>query len=97
MLVPPMYETLERRSVSRFRTVVYTSFGFLFLLFTGFQTVALSTFGPNVPQDVLSILPGDALGNAVRYGRLGVFASLFTVLGFRVIFRLAFWRVITSG
>jgi len=70
MLVPPMYETLERRSVTRFRTVVYTSFGFLFVLFTGFQTVALYTFGPNVPQDVLSVLPGNALGNAVRYGMI---------------------------
>merc|ERR1719240_1073678 len=37
MLVPPMYESLERRSVARFRTVVFTSFGFLFVLFVGFQ------------------------------------------------------------
>ena len=51
MLVPPMYETLERRSVARFRVVVFVGFAFLFLLFVSFQSVALYAFGPDVPRN----------------------------------------------
>jgi len=80
MCTPPMYKTLEHRSVARFRKVVYTSYSFLFLLFTGFQTVALYAFGPLVPQDILVSLPGNVAGNAARLGMLGVILGVYPIM-----------------
>jgi len=80
MLVPPMYETLEYRSVARFRTVIFTAFGFLFLLFVGFQTAALYAFGPYVPQDLLASLPHDVAGNTVRFGMIGMVLGVYPLM-----------------
>eukprot|EP00747_Dinoflagellata_sp_TGD_P074934 gnl/TRDRNA2_/TRDRNA2_158519_c0_seq2.p1 gnl/TRDRNA2_/TRDRNA2_158519_c0~~gnl/TRDRNA2_/TRDRNA2_158519_c0_seq2.p1 ORF type:complete len:484 (+),score=50.15 gnl/TRDRNA2_/TRDRNA2_158519_c0_seq2:158-1609(+) len=69
--VLPMYEQLERRSPQRFAACLGGSFGFVFILFTGFSTVAYLTFGSSIHSNVLLDLPETSSAMLARLG-LGV-------------------------
>merc|ERR1719229_930528 len=72
-----MYETLERRSYSRFRRVLQASFAFLFVLFAGFQSLAVVAFGPGVQSNVLDALPHNLAGNLSRAGMFVVILGVY--------------------
>jgi len=66
--VLPMYEALERRTPARFAGCLTAGWGFAFLLFAAFSTVAYLRFGPSVSSNVLDELPGTLEGDLARIG-----------------------------
>merc|ERR1712176_1614361 len=85
MCVLPMYESLDRRSVPRFRRIIIVSFSLLFLLFVGFQTIALLVFGPGVSSNVLDALPQDAAGYVARIGMVVVIVGVYPIMVYPMI------------
>lgn len=80
MCVLPMYESLEDRSLPKFRRILFISFGFLFLLFVGFQTLALMVYGPDVSDNILNALPQTAASNVARLGMVGVVLGVYPIM-----------------
>jgi amino acid permease len=80
MCVLPMYQSMRNRSVARFRRVLTVSFSFLFVLFVGFQTLALVAFGPFVQSNVLRNLPDDFAGSLARLGMIGAVLGVYPIM-----------------
>merc|ERR1712032_485590 len=80
MCVLPMYESLEDRSVPRFRKIVVRSFSAAFVLFSGFFVAGILAFGVGVKYDILSSLPKDVFGNAARVGMLVVVLGVYPLM-----------------
>jgi len=80
MCVLPMYQSMRNRSVARFRRVLTVSFSFLFVLFVGFQTLALVAFGPLVDSNVLRNLPNDLAGSLARLGMIGAVLGVYPIM-----------------
>jgi amino acid permease len=80
MCVLPMYQSMRNRSVARFRRVLTVSFSFLFVLFVGFQTLALVAFGPLVDSNVLRNLPDNLAGSLARLGKIGAVLGVYPIM-----------------
>eukprot|EP00747_Dinoflagellata_sp_TGD_P184072 gnl/TRDRNA2_/TRDRNA2_39403_c0_seq1.p1 gnl/TRDRNA2_/TRDRNA2_39403_c0~~gnl/TRDRNA2_/TRDRNA2_39403_c0_seq1.p1 ORF type:complete len:504 (-),score=53.48 gnl/TRDRNA2_/TRDRNA2_39403_c0_seq1:57-1568(-) len=80
MCVLPMYEQLDQRSPRLFAKCLGWSFGFIFLLFTGFSTMAYLTYGPRVSSNVLKDLPHSISGNVARAGMAIAVLCVYPIL-----------------
>jgi len=91
MCVLPMYKELENRSPAKFNRIVAVGFSVLFVIFSGFSTLAYLLIGPHVANDVLSAknhrnaLPINRWSDIAKVGVIFVVACVYPIMVYPMI------------
>jgi len=90
MCVLPMYRELENRTPEKFDRIVAVGFSALFVIFSGFSTLAYLLIGPNVSNDVLKPaseggLPDSRWTDAAKLGVIFVVACVYPIMVYPMI------------
>lgn len=79
VFVLPIYAELENRSVAKFRRVMFASFTFIFVLYTGFLFAGLGAFGRVVKSNVLNSMPDGTPATIARVSMSVVMLGVYPI------------------